>query len=227
MHALLGARRGSRTRIGSDSKVEFGSAWALNVVASVEGPDSRPESGDRIPLPSKRNFIPAPVPKPVEQSFALSKNGQSRDPSLGYANQAKRIGATDFDGDGDPAVAKKWIERMERIMEVMAVPQNRRVTMVTFFLVRNARHWWESVKRRYRDPSTITWQLFRAAFDNQYYPQAYQDLKMEEFLHLEQGTMTVLEYEKKFNELSKYCVPLVEDENKKCQFFTGGLNASI
>ncbi|KAI5351437.1 hypothetical protein L3X38_004328 [Prunus dulcis] len=42
---------------------------------------------------------------------------------------------------------------------------------------------------------------------------------MEEFLQLEQGTMTVLEYEKKFNELSKYCVPLVEDENKKCQLF--------
>ncbi|CAL2229315.1 unnamed protein product [Prunus armeniaca] len=50
---------------------------------------------------------------------------------------------------------------------------------------------------------------------------------MEEFLQLEQGAMTLLEYEKKFNELSKYCVPLVEDENKKCQLFTRGLKASI
>ncbi|VVA39015.1 PREDICTED: Transposon, partial [Prunus dulcis] len=56
----------------------------------------------------------------------------------------KRIGATDFDGDGDPAVAEEWIERIERIMEVMAVPQDRRVTLATFFLIRNARHWWES-----------------------------------------------------------------------------------
>ncbi|XP_034207192.1 uncharacterized protein LOC117621042 [Prunus dulcis] len=148
-------------------------------------------------------------------------------PSLGYADQAKRIGAIDFDGDGDPAVAEEWIERMERIIEVMAVPQNRRVTLATFFLIRNARHWWESVKRRYRDQSAITWQVFRVAFDSQYYPQAYQNLKMEEFLQLEQGTMTVLEYEKKFNELSKYCIPLVEDENKKCQLFTRGLKASI
>ena len=46
-------------------------------------------------------------------------------------------------------------------------------------------------------------------------------------MQLEQGTMTILEYEKKFNELSKYCVPLVEDENKKCQLFTRGLKASI
>ncbi|XP_034208211.1 uncharacterized protein LOC117621768 [Prunus dulcis] len=158
---------------------------------------------------------------------ALSQTGQSRDPSLGYADQAKRIGATDFDGDVDPAVAEEWIERMERIMEVMAVPQDRKVVLATFFLIRNARHWWESVRRRYRDPSAITWPVFRAAFDSQYYPQAYQNLKMEEFLQLEQGTMTVLEYEKKFNELSKYCIPLVEDESKKCQLFTRGLKASI
>ncbi|VVA40893.1 PREDICTED: retrotransposon, partial [Prunus dulcis] len=68
---------------------------------------------------------------------------------------------------------------------------------------------------------------FKAAFDSQYYPQAYQNVKMEEFLQLEQGIMTILEYEKKFNELSKYCLPLVEDEIKKCQLFIMGLKASI
>ncbi|KAI5334834.1 hypothetical protein L3X38_024967 [Prunus dulcis] len=129
-------------------------------------------------------LVPAPVPEPVEQSVvggssraapavptmqgdpnfqqtlellahALARTGQPRDPSMGYADQAKRIGATDFDGDGTPAVAKEWIERIEQIMEVMAVPQNSRVTLATFFLIRNARHWWDSVKRRYRDPLTI------------------------------------------------------------------------
>ncbi|KAI5342652.1 hypothetical protein L3X38_010528 [Prunus dulcis] len=125
------------------------------------------------PLPEQEEFpIPAPVPESVEQSFvggpsgaappmptmpgdlnfqqtlelstqALSMTGQSRDPSLGYDNQAKRIGAIDFDDDGDPAVAEKWIERMEWIMEVMAIPQNCRVTLATFFFIRNARHWWE------------------------------------------------------------------------------------
>ncbi|XP_020412808.1 uncharacterized protein LOC109947286 [Prunus persica] len=200
--------------------------------------------------------VPAPVPEPVEQSVvggssgavpamppmqgdphfqqtlelltqALARTGQPRDPSLGYANQVKRVGATDFDGDGTPAVAKEWIEKMERIMEVMAVPQNSRVTLATYFLIKHARHWWDSVKRRYRDPLAITWQVFIAAFDSQYYPQAYQNLKMQEFLQLEQGMMTVLEYEKKFHDLSKYCLPLVEDESKKCQLFTMGLKASI
>ncbi|CAL9029101.1 unnamed protein product, partial [Prunus brigantina] len=173
-----------------------------------------------------------PVNTNVQQTLelltqALTRTGPPRDPSLGYAEQAKRIGATDFDGDGDPAMAEEWIEKIERVMEIMRVPQDQRVALATFFLTRNARHWWESIKRRYQDPAAITWQVFRAAFDGQYYPLAYQNLKMEEFLQLEQGVMTVLEYEKKFHELSKYCIPLVDDENKKCQLFTRGLKASI
>ncbi|KAI5318586.1 hypothetical protein L3X38_038294 [Prunus dulcis] len=124
------------------------------------------------PPPEQEEFlIPAPVPKPVEQSFvggpsraapliptmpgdpnfqqtlellnqALSRTGQSRDLSLGYADQAKRIGATDFDGDGDTAVAEEWIERMERIMEVSVTlsqpePQIGRIqgTVVSLILI--------------------------------------------------------------------------------------------
>ncbi|BFG30120.1 hypothetical protein CerSpe_163940 [Prunus speciosa] len=116
---------------------------------------------------------------------------------------------------------------MERIMEVMAIPQDRRVTLATSFFARNARHWWESFRRRIQDPSAITWPVFIAEFDAQFYPLEYQNMKMEEFLQLEQSVMTVLEYEKKFNELSKYCIPLVADERKKCQLFTRGLKASI
>lgn len=157
---------------------------------------------------------------------ALSRTGQPRDASLTYADQAKRIRVVEFNGDGDPAMAEEWIE-MERIMDVMDVPQERRVVLATFFLSRNARYWWESVRRQYQDPSAITWQVFRTAFVEQFYPLAYQNMKMEEFLQLEQGIMTVLEYEKKFNELSEYCAPLVADERKKCQLFTRGLKTSI
>lgn len=41
-------------------------------------------------------------------------------------------------------------------------------------------------------------------------------MKMEEFLQLKQGSMTMMEYETKFIELSKYCTPMVADEKKKC-----------
>ncbi|CAL2256203.1 unnamed protein product [Prunus armeniaca] len=113
------------------------------------------------------------------------------------------------------------------MVEMIDVPHERRVTLATFFLARNIRHWWESVRRRYQDRSAITWPFFRATFDGQFYLLAYQNMKMEEFLQLEQGVMSILEYEKNFNELSKYYTPLVAAKSKKCQLFTGGLKMSI
>ncbi|VVA30996.1 PREDICTED: zf-CCHC domain-containing /RVP_2, partial [Prunus dulcis] len=55
-----------------------------------------------------------------------------------------------------------------------------------------------------------------------YYPQAYQNMKMEEFLQLEQGSMTVLEYEKKFNELSNQMMVRARGEPRRRQYETGG-----
>ncbi|BBH09104.1 hypothetical protein Prudu_021513 [Prunus dulcis] len=96
--------------------------------------------------------------------------------------------------------------------------------------VTNARYWWESIRRRHQDPSAITWQVFRTAFDEQFYPLAYQNMKMEEFLQLEQASMTVLEYEKKFNELSKYCTPTGsgrEEEISSSGRIYGGFRAGV
>lgn len=70
-------------------------------------------------------------------------------------------------------------------------------------------------------------QVLWIAFDEMFYPIAYQNMKMEEFLQVKQGSMTLLEYENKFIELSKYCAPLVADERKKCQLFTKGLRPAI
>ncbi|KAI5324242.1 hypothetical protein L3X38_033315 [Prunus dulcis] len=80
-----------------------------------------------------------------------------------FADQARRIGAINFDGDNDLAAAEDWIENVENIME---------------------------------DPSAITWQIFETAFDEQFYPLTSQNMKMEEFQQLEQGSMTMMEYEK-------------------------------
>ncbi|KAI5312913.1 hypothetical protein L3X38_042087 [Prunus dulcis] len=109
----------------------------------------------------------------------------------------------------------------------MEVSQERRVVLAPFFFRKSALYWWELVKRRYQDPSVITWQIFQTAFDEQFYPLTYQNMRIEEFLQLKQGSMIVIEYEKKFIKLSKYCALLVADEKKKCQLFTRGLRPAI
>lgn len=56
---------------------------------------------------------------------ALFRAGHTRDLALTYVDQTRRIGAVDFDGRGDPAVAEDWIENVEKIMEVMEVPHEQ------------------------------------------------------------------------------------------------------
>ncbi|MQL71503.1 hypothetical protein Taro_003829 [Colocasia esculenta] len=49
----------------------------------------------------------------------------------------------------------------------------------------------------------------------------------QEFLSLTQGSMTVLEYEVRFSELSKYAPHIVEDEHRKTKKFVMGLKPSL
>ncbi|KAI5348128.1 hypothetical protein L3X38_001015 [Prunus dulcis] len=51
----------------------------------------------------------------------------------------------------------------------------------------------------------------------------FENAKKSEFLHLKQGSMSVLEYEHKFNELSRFAPELVTTEEDKCTRFEEGL----
>ena len=51
--------------------------------------------------------------------------------------------------------------------------------------------------------------------------------KMNEFLRLVQGTMTVAEYEKKYTELSNYALPIIANEVDRCKRFEEGLRREI
>lgn len=52
-------------------------------------------------------------------------------------------------------------------------------------------------------------------------------MKKEEFLRLRHGTMTILEYKHKFNELSRFDIELVPNEAEKCRQVKEGLWMTI
>ncbi|MQM19912.1 hypothetical protein Taro_052924 [Colocasia esculenta] len=65
--------------------------------------------------------------------------------------------------------------------------------------------------------------IFRAKF----VPEHVQDRMEQEFLSLAQGSMTVLEYEARFYELSKYAPHIVTGERRKTKKFVIGLKPSL
>ncbi|MQL75183.1 hypothetical protein Taro_007552, partial [Colocasia esculenta] len=67
----------------------------------------------------------------------------------------------------------------------------------------------------------------REALRAKFVPEHVQDRMEQEFLSLAQCSMTVLEYEARFYELSKYAPHIVADERRKTKKFVMGLKPSL
>ncbi|MQL91567.1 hypothetical protein Taro_024182 [Colocasia esculenta] len=89
--------------------------------------------------------------------------------------------------------------------------------------------WWASLLRtRFEDDAIeVAWDKFVRLFWAKFIPEHIQDRMEQEFLSLTQGSMTVLEYEARFAELSKYAPHIVTDERRKAKKFVMGLKPSL
>ncbi|MQL73357.1 hypothetical protein Taro_005706, partial [Colocasia esculenta] len=89
--------------------------------------------------------------------------------------------------------------------------------------------WWASLLRtRFEDGAIdVAWDEFVRLFQAKFVPEHVQDRMEQEFLSLAQGSMTVLEYEGRFSELSKYAPHIVADERRKTKKFIMGLKPSL
>ncbi|MQM06025.1 hypothetical protein Taro_038846 [Colocasia esculenta] len=123
-----------------------------------------------------------------------------------------------------------WI--MEYSCKVWCKPCRRRL-----ILRQHSRHswrlrvdvWWASLLRtRFEDGAIdVAWDEFVRLFQAKFVPEHVQDRMEQEFISLTQGSMTVLEYEARFSELSKYAPHIVTDERRKTKKFVMGLKPSL
>ncbi|MQL86050.1 hypothetical protein Taro_018577, partial [Colocasia esculenta] len=89
--------------------------------------------------------------------------------------------------------------------------------------------WWASLLRtRFEDGAIdVSWDKFVRLFRAKFVLEHIQDRMEQAFLSLTQGSMTVLEYEARFAELSKYAPHIVTDERRKAKKFVMGLKPSL
>ncbi|MQL96826.1 hypothetical protein Taro_029507 [Colocasia esculenta] len=88
--------------------------------------------------------------------------------------------------------------------------------------------WWASLLRTRFEGGAIdvAWDEFVRLFRAKFVLEHIQDQMEQKFLSLAQGSMTMLEYEARFSELSKYAPHIVEDERRKTKKFVMGLKPS-
>ncbi|XP_057791109.1 uncharacterized protein LOC131008233 [Salvia miltiorrhiza] len=163
-----------------------------------------------------RGFIPEqPIPQVAPERTAEEKFRKEKPPT--------------FDGLGDPADAEKWVRAVERIFSYIRCDDEDKVTCATYQLVDEADFWWESVKRTMTEEQweNFTWEDFKNELYEKYIPGCYRQKKQNEFWNLKQRAGTVTEYDRAFNQLSRYAPLLVDTDEKRAEKFRNGLRHEI
>lgn len=107
------------------------------------------------------------------------KHGGAVPPSIGADSssgrgQVREPGTERFEGATDPAMAWRWIDRLEKSFDEIAYPNDSRVLWTQALLDGDAYYWWESIKQRFGGPSSITWTDFLTHFFAEYINSSVQ-----------------------------------------------------
>ena len=160
--------------------------------------------------------LPPPPPLPPqrpENNDSVSERFQKLKPPI-------------FEGGVDPKVSENWIRTVERMFSYGRIPDEAKVSCATFYLRDAASYWWDTIMSVY-DVATMTWERFRELFEVKYITKAARVAKRKEFANLKQGDMSVDEYIRKFEELSRYAPHLVNTNELKVEQFVEGLRPEI
>ncbi|MQL97220.1 hypothetical protein Taro_029904 [Colocasia esculenta] len=143
--------------------------------------------------------------------------------------QFKRISPPSFKGESDPLLTKSWMREIEKFFRAIRCAEDDKVTLATYMQQERADVWWSSLLRtRFEDGAVeVGWDEFVRLFRAKFVPEHIQDKMEQEFLLLTYGSMTVLEYEARFADLSKYAPHIVADERRKEKKFVMGLRPSL
>lgn len=81
----------------------------------------------------------------------------------------------------------------------MACAYAQKILYDCYMLSEEAKYWCDNVRHKFEvNGVVITWVVFKGAFLEKYFPTYVRSKKKVEFLELQQGNMTVVDYAAKF-----------------------------
>ncbi|XP_062117190.1 uncharacterized protein LOC133831042 [Humulus lupulus] len=155
--------------------------------------------------------LPTPPPAPLPVTYGFEPF---------YERFIKQAPPT-FEGKADPMVAGDWLRSVESIFDHMELNDRHRISCEAHLLKLDAQIWWDVVKQT-RDLNTMTWADFVQAFSKKYYSVTVLATKVDEFVTLVKGNLSVTNYAQKFDRLAKFSPEVV-----RVQRFMTGLKPMI
>ncbi|XP_019172694.1 PREDICTED: uncharacterized protein LOC109168104 [Ipomoea nil] len=129
-----------------------------------------------------------------------------------------------FAGEEDLVILEEWIRNLDKIFSVVGCPEERGVELASFYFSHEADLWWVHEGPACQDQPDFDWTALKDRMRERFYPSHVRAAMYEEFLHLQQGSSSVVEYHKRFLELARFARMLVPAELAKVEKFVAGLN---
>ncbi|GJV57457.1 reverse transcriptase domain-containing protein [Tanacetum coccineum] len=135
-------------------------------------------------------------------------------------NNANANGGNGNGGNGNGGnVLKRWIEKMESVMDISGCVNNQKVRYASSSLINKALTWWNTQiqARGHEDAMGMTWEEFKALFVEEFCPSnEIEKLETEFWNHAMVGANHAA-YNDRFHELEKLVSHLVTPESKRIE----------
>ena len=104
---------------------------------------------------------------------------------------------------------EEFIDKVHKILVAMVDIDIEKADLASYKLKYVAQTWCKMWRdNRVLGEVPVTWELLKTAFLERFFPREMKEAKVEEFINLKQGSMTVREYSLKFVKLSRYVISL-------------------
>ncbi|XP_010681946.2 uncharacterized protein LOC104896854 [Beta vulgaris subsp. vulgaris] len=125
-----------------------------------------------------------------------------------------------YKGQADTTFLENWIREFEKIFRTVKCPEGIRVGQDVLYLNDEVDLWWRENGARLSVVEGFTWDAFVIA-------TFMRKQKVQEFINLMMGSMTISEYYNKFIALSRFAPKVVATEELKSQRFEQRLTDEI
>jgi hypothetical protein len=134
-----------------------------------------------------------------------------------------------FTKEEDPLDADVWLHVVESKFLLLTgdCPDEIKARFAVQQLRGPARTWWDHFRAMLPADREVSWEEFKTAFKRHHIPAGILDRKLNEFLALNQGIRTVLQYAQAFNDLCQYEGYHADYDEKKRDRFRRGLNTKL
>ncbi|XP_073016412.1 uncharacterized protein [Primulina eburnea] len=143
-------------------------------------------------------------------------------------SQFQELRPPKFFGTENGEKASGWLKSINHLFNLLEYTESVRLKLAIYQLKDRAQLWWEAAEEALKaSGQTITWEVFRTQFTQEYAPPSYYYGKEEEFNQLVQGNKTVVEYASQFSALLPYVPHVARNDQSKLSRFLHGLQGTI